>query len=189
MAGTTTNYALRYQDVGDAPNGAVGLQNLANDVDAALLALEAKINAINGLATGFTGTSTDEVGFSNTSFAAGATVVGSAFTAPASGSMVFLFSAQLQQNINAQSTFVSIEVKTGGTVGSGTLAGSAANSDRALICGKAVNASAPALLQATRAVYYTGLTPGATYNVRMLHCVDGGSGTISYREIIMVPQL
>lgn len=189
MAGTTANYALRYQEVGDAPNGAVGLQNLANDVDAALLAIDAKITAINSMATSIASSTTDEVGFSNTSFAPGAVTVGTAFTAPASGAVLMLFSAQAQQNINAQATFVSIEVKTGGTVGSGTLAGTAANSDRALITGKAVNASAPSLLQAGRPVLYTGLTPGATYNVRMMHCVDGGSGTISYREVIVQPQL
>ena len=189
MANSTPTYGLRYQEVGDSPNGAVGLQNLATDVETALTAIDAKIATINALATAAVTSTTDEIGFSNTTFAAGSSPVGSAFTAPPSGAVLLLFSAQAQQNINAQAVFVSIEVKTGGTVGSGTLAGTAANSDRAIITGKAVNASAPALIQAGRPVLYTGLTQGATYNARLMHCVDGGSGTISYREIIIQPQL
>ena len=76
MAGTTANYALRFQDVGDSPNGAVGLTNLANDVDAALLAIDAKIAILNGLANQSQSSTTDELSFANTTFAAGATSVG-----------------------------------------------------------------------------------------------------------------
>jgi hypothetical protein len=189
MASTTPTYALPYQEIGDSPNGAVGQQNLAVAVEAALAGLDAKIATINNLTNSQSASSTDETGFTSTSFVAGAAPVGVAFTAPASGSVLIHFSAQLQQNINGQSTFVSAEVKTGSTVGSGSLAGSAANSDRALVCGKAVVSSGPALLQATRSVLYVGLTPGAAYNVRLMHCVDGGSGTVYFRDVIVQPQL
>lgn len=40
MAGTTPNYALPYQQLGDAPNGAQGLQDLATAVDTQLLRMD-----------------------------------------------------------------------------------------------------------------------------------------------------
>lgn len=189
MASVTSNYALRYQEVGDSPNGAVGLQNLANDVDAALLAIDAKIATLNALAPAFVGSTTDEASFVNTSFAAGASPVGVAFTAPPSGQVVIHMSGIISQAINQQAVFLSCEVKTGSTVGSGTLVGGAANSDRGITAGRAVNSGAPVLMQAGRPVYYTGLTPGASYNVRMMHCVDGGSGSVFLRELLVVPML
>jgi hypothetical protein len=98
-------------------------------------------------------------------------------------------SAVMSQNINTQATFASPEIRTGGVVGSGTLVGSAANSDRGLTVGRAVNSGAIALLQASRRCFYTGLTPGATYNARILHCVDGGGGSMLYREVMIEPSL
>jgi hypothetical protein len=189
VAGTTAVYGLRYQDLGDSPNGATGTHNLADDVEAALAALDAKIATINGLGPVSNGSTSDELSFANTSFAAGATSVGVAFTGPPSGEVLIHFTFQIQVNINGQAAFGSIQVKTGATVGSGTLVGSAANSDRAITVGKAVNASAPAIVQCSRAVRYTGLTPGSSYNVQLLHCVDGGSGSVTYREVIVQPQL
>lgn len=189
MAGTTGIYALRYQDVGDAPNGAQGLTNLANDVDAALAAIDAKIATLNSFSNASAGSTTDDLSVVSTSFIAGASPVGVAFTAPPSGEVLIHFTFQIQVNINAQTVFGSVQVKTGSTVGSGTLAGAAANSDRSVTVGKAVNASAPSLVQATRTVRYNGLTAGASYNVQMLYCVDGGSGGVTYREVIVCPQL
>ena len=189
MSGTTANYALRYQDVGDSPNGAVGLTNLANDVDAALLAIDAKIATLNSFVNASASSTTDDLSIVSTSFIAGASPVGVAFTAPPSGEALIHFTFQIQVNINGQAAFGSVQVKTGSTVGSGTLVAAAANSDRAITVGKAVNASAPALVQATRTVRYNGLTPGASYNVQMLYCVDGGSGGVTYREVIVCPQL
>lgn len=189
MADSTPVYGLPYLELGDPPDLAAGTENLAVDVETELIRIDAAIAAINGLAPASASSTTDETGFTNTSFAAGASPVGVAFTAPPSGSVLIHLSAILAQNINTQATFVSCEVKTGATIGSGTLAGGAANSDRGLTVGRAVNSGAVALLQAGRPVLYTGLTPGAIYNVRVMHCVDGGSGTVFFRELIVVPML
>ena len=186
---TTPVYAIPYPVLGDAPNGPSQMQALALEVETELVRIDAAIATLNGLDTAFAGTTTDETGFTNTSYAAGGTPVGVAFTAPASGKVAITFSAGFLQNINTFVTIVSCEVKTGGTVGSGTLAGAGANGDRALLCGRAVNSGAVAQLQASRRVLYTGLTAGATYNVRMMHAVDGGSGTITYREVMVEPLL
>lgn len=189
MANTTGTYGFPYLELGDAPNIATGLQNLAQAIENKIILVDAAVAAINNLVPTQTANSTDETGFTSTSFVAGGTPVGLTFTAPASGAGFITFSSQLSQNITTQATFQSGEMKTGAVVGSGTLVGSAANSDRAIVVGRSVTAGAVALLQASRRVFYTGLTPGAAYNFRLMHCVDGGSGTINFREVIWEPSL
>lgn len=191
MADSTPVYGLPYLELGDPPDLAAGTENLAVDVETELIRIDAAVAAINGLAPTSASSTTDEISFNNTTFAAGTTTVGIAFVAPPSGIVFVTISAILSQAINTFATFVSVEVKTGGTIGSGTLVGSAANSDRGLTVGRAINTSAPALLQASRRCLYTGLTNGATYNARIMHCVDSASGTgsIFFREVIIEPSL
>lgn len=186
---TTPVYGIPYPVAGDAPNGPTQMQALALEVEAELQRIDAAISAINGLDIAFAGSSTDEVGFTSSTFSPGATVVGTSFVAPASGKVIVPFTGYITNTINTGATILSFEMKTGGTIGSGTLTGPAANSDRAIICGKAVNSGAPSLLSAGNTALYTGLTPGATYNVRMMHAVDLGTGSIFYRQIMVIPQL
>lgn len=186
---TTPVYGIPYPALGDSPNGPSQMQALALEVEAELVRIDAAIAAINGLDVATAGTSTDETSFTSTSFIPGSTPVGTSFTAPPSGKVMVHWSGYLQQNINAQATILSFEMKTGGTVGSGTLVGTAANSDRAIVAGKAVNSGAVALNNAGNYALYIGLTPGSTYNVRLMHAVDGGSGTLLYRSIAVVPML
>jgi hypothetical protein len=188
---TTPVYGIPYPALGDAPNGPSQIQATALEVEAELVRVDAAHAAVTGLANASVGSTTDEAASSSTTFIPGASPVGIAFVAPPTGEVLILFAAIFSSNIATHAAFVSCEVKTGGTVGSGTLAGGAANSDRALICGRAVVGSGPALLSASRHVRYTGLTPGATYNVRILYCVDSGSNsiTVTYREVFVQPQL
>lgn len=188
---TTPVYAIPYPVLGDAPNGPSEMQALALGVEAKLILLDAAIAAINGMSTASASSTTDEAASSSTTFVPGASPVGVVFVAPPSGDAYIVFSSIFTSNIATFASFVSLEVKTGGTIGSGTLAGSAANSDRALICGRAVTAGGPALLGASRGVRYTGLTPGATYNARIMYCVDSASNsiTVTYREVVVLPQL
>jgi len=103
--------------------------------------------------------------------------------------VLVLWSGYIQATNNGGATILSFEMKTGSTVGSGTLVGTAANSDRSIIVGKAVNSGAPALNNAGQWSRYFGLTPGANYNVRLMHAVDGGTGVIVFRQIAVYPQI
>lgn len=197
MAGTTPVYGFPYQELGDAPDGPDLGHDLATAIETKFVSVDAEIAAINGLVPAVVRSTVDETGFTNTTFDAGLTPVGVAFTAPPSGSVLIIMSAMISQNINAQATLCSFEVRTGATIGSGTLTNTsggtggdaAANSDRSLTVGRAVNAGAVALLQGDRSELYTGLTPGNSYNVRVMKAVDGGSGTVLYRALKVLPQL
>lgn len=134
--------------------------------------------------------STDELAYTSTAFGAGAAPLGIVFVAPPSGSGFITLGAYFSQSQNLQASIVSYTVRAGGSIGSGTTVGTAANSDRALVCGRSVNASAPALLQADIRDYWSGLTPGATYNARVeFQVTSGGNMDVLKRKLIFEPSL
>lgn len=124
---------------------------------------------------------------STTSYLPGTTPTGVVFTAPPSGRVIVTISSYFGQTTNANEAIVSFAVRTGGTIGSGTVVLSPSG-NRALVCGMAVNASAPARLQASRRLAITGLTAGSTYNVRIEFATSpAGACAIFTREILVEP--
>jgi hypothetical protein len=134
--------------------------------------------------------STNLSSITGTSFAAGSPACGTSFVAPPSGGVFITVSGHLKQVNNANNIILGWEVRTGASVGAGTIT-VAGSSVRALVAGNAVNASAPVELTASRRCRLQAgtLTAGSTYNVQTLHLVSGGAGAIDYREIIVEPVL
>jgi hypothetical protein len=106
------------------------------------------------------------------------------FTAPDTGRVLIHWSGGVR-NLDADGSavaYISPEVRTGGTVGSGTvvLAPSDARTVRTNLGGThTVRAGATHLL--------TGLTGGATYNARILHRVTSSTGEFFQRALIVAP--
>lgn len=185
---TTPVYGIPYPALGDPPNGSTQMQALALEVETELQRIDANVAAINAQDVAFAGSSSDEL-FSSSAFIPGSTVVGVAFSAPASGKVLIHFAGELVNTVSANAVLLSFEMKTGGTVGSGTLVGPAANGDRAIVVGRVVTTQV-FLLSAGSWALYTGLTSGATYNVRMMHAADpGNTSQILYRQIAVQPML
>jgi hypothetical protein len=131
-----------------------------------------------------------DVSTTSTSFVAGSPAFGVTFVAPPSGKVYLTLTAYFGQTTNQKEAIVSEAVRTGGTIGSGSLVGSGANGNRALVCGEAVNASAPARMQASRRRLVTGLTAGSTYNARVeMATTSGGGCEVYYRELLVEPVL
>lgn len=101
---------------------------------------------------------------------------GSAFVAPASGKVLVLYGANLDNGTALASTHVAPHVRTGSTVGSGTdvFAATLAKSVRNVGTEDRTYGSSLPL---------TGLTPGNSYNVRLEHRVSGNTGTASSRHV------
>lgn len=192
MPDTTPIYGLRYQELGDAPNGASLGEDLATDVETELVRIDANIAAITGL-THTVGSSTAAFTSTSTSFVAGTTAFGVSFVAPPSGVVVVTLSGYFRQSQDGGVALMSWTMKTGATVGSGTLVGTAANSNRALITGGVVTTGKPIYFQGSRASSVSGLTPGSTYNVRVEVAVDFTAPAVAagidvvYRELLIVP--
>lgn len=135
--------------------------------------------------------STVNVSTSSTSFIAGTTPFGVSFVAPPSGAVKISFTGYFQETQDGGVALMSYTVRTGSTIGSGTVVGTAANSNRALVAGGPVDAGQPIYFQASRGpTRWSGLTPGAAYNARIEIAADLGGGiNVFYREMMVEPSL
>ncbi len=106
------------------------------------------------------------------------------WTAPQSGIVTLDFRSQLLNSATTNSTFVSPETREGAVVGSGTVVQAAADT-RAMVSG--TTSAAPGQCWVGAFCTITGLTPGATYNSRLLHRVTAGTGRTLVREMIVRP--
>ncbi|MGH9213653.1 MAG: hypothetical protein ACRD2C_23705 [Acidimicrobiales bacterium] len=126
----------------------------------------------------------------NTSYGTAATEPGRyvhcqvVFNAPESGRVLIHWSGALRNLANTETTvaYLSPEVRAGGTAGSGTVV-LPAHDGRTVRCNlvgvQTIRAGATHLL--------SGLTPGSTYNARLLHRVTSNTGEFFYRSLIAAP--
>lgn len=191
MADATPIYGLRFLELGDPPDLAAGTEDLATDVEAELIRIDAATAAINGLTTVRDDEAVDEAAYSGTTWIPGSTPCAVAFVAPPSGTVIVHMKAYFLCSINDKGVFVDSEVKTGATLGSGTVvSGGAANSNDGLVLSGTVTSGVPLKLNAGTSKLITGLTPGNSYNARVMYVTEtGGNITILYRQLLVVPQL
>lgn len=131
--------------------------------------------------------STDETAFTSTTYTPGATPCGTTFVAPTSGQVLILWAARLESNTNSVRACISVSVREGGTLGSGTVV-SGADDDSALETPQDATGGANTRTQASRHRRVTGLTVGATYNVQMEHkMLSAGNGDIFARQVDVIP--
>lgn len=119
-------------------------------------------------------------GPTSTSFAAGSPVCGVAFDAPITGRCVIYWSAVLDNNTVNQDTVLSIEVRAGATIGSGTVLLSP--QDQIALINESTNE-----LRGSMFYPIDDLDPGLNYNVRLMHRVTGGTGTVNNRRVNVIP--
>lgn len=101
------------------------------------------------------------------------------FTAPTSGRVAVWLNARLVNNTATDGTLVCTETREGGVVGSGNIVdgvGDRGPSNYGVEFGRSGTSH-----------MISGLTPGATYNCRVLHKVTAGTGSIALRELIVSP--
>ncbi len=191
MPDTTPIYGLRFQELGDAPDGPGLGEDLALDVEAELTRIDAAIAAINNLATVRDDEVADEAAYSGAAWIPGATPCAVAFTAPPSGAVMVHLKACFLSSINDKAVWIDSEVKTGAILGSGAVvSGGTANNNDGLVLGGTVTSGVPLKLDAGTFKLITGLTPGNSYNARVMYATEvGGNITILYRQLVVVPVL
>lgn len=125
-----------------------------------------------------------------TTYAAGSPVVGTAFVAPPTGKVYITVGGRIQCQTSANTIYLSFEVRTGATVGSGTVV-LATDAGRAV--GAGANATGFTFIRAESSKRYllTGLTPGASYNARTLHACQSttATGDLFNRDLLIEPVL
>jgi len=127
---------------------------------------------------------TDITAITSTTPAAGSPVVGTTFTAPPSGRVWVNLSGGLYAEAASTEVILGWELRTGGTIGSGTVvSGYAANGDLGISTGRGITSQ----ITTTRREPVSGLTPGSVYNVRTMHWVGVGTGRVTYRKLVIEP--
>ena len=124
----------------------------------------------------------------STSYFAG-TNNGVAFTAPTSGKVYVTFEGWVGSNGtgNTPLTYMSDEIRTGGTVGSGSIvSGWAASDDRAII-NPANDITGFSYGWGMLRHLVTGLTPGSQYNVRTVFRAVSSTAAVNKRRILVEP--
>lgn len=125
---------------------------------------------------------TDITNFNTTAFVLGTPIFGTTFIAPPSGRVLINYGGAIRLNVAAGiRVFLGPEVRTGGTIGSGTIH-QAVNEDACIQIGEAAGAR----INAGNYTVANGLTPNATYNVALLHknaIATAGAGSITFRAV------
>lgn len=189
MADTTPIYHLPFYELADPPNLADASKTLALGVESQLQRIDAAIATINALDPVEVDESTDLVTQTNTTFAPGSPVCGTAFVAPPSGKVYITISGHMQGNATNSLAYLSYEVRTGATVGTGTVV-QAPITDKGIGTGAVVAGLTQSRASQSRRNLQTGLTPGDTYNVRAMYLMAGtGSISVFSRELLIEPVL
>jgi hypothetical protein len=147
-----------------------------------------KIRALDfaGYASVFS--STDEPAFNTQTFVPGANPVGLTFMAPSSGSVLVRWHARMRLIVAAAArVLVAPETREGAVIGAGTIV-QTITEDAALELGSP--GAANGQLEAGMFRDINGLTPGATYNVLLMHKnanSAGGAAQVFARSIYVTP--
>lgn len=123
------------------------------------------IKALDFAGYAATSSATDESNFNSTSYTLGGSTTGVSFIAPTSGIVLVTWGGRIQLNsATGVRVLLSAEIRTGSTVGSGTVIYAASDS-----WALEIGADASSRLEATKVRPITGLTAGSTYNVSLWH--------------------
>jgi hypothetical protein len=196
----TPNYSFPFPELSDTPDGATQMGNLATAVDTALHSTDATV-ATNGTRATLLATLLGTSGVRYTHFTSATTVAGltvttptalvdtsgnscgHTFVAPPSGIVRIAWGANILSGTTGSTVFVGTDVKTGGTVGSGT-AQSAVSDDESF------TTSSTSRVPGARERFLTGLTSGSTYNVRLMWRNSGSTtSTATTPWCVTVPVL
>lgn len=125
-----------------------------------------------------------------TTYAAGSPVVGTAFTAPPTGKVYITVGGRIQCQTTGNTIYLSFEVRTGATVGSGTVV-LATDAGRAVAAGGNATGFTFARVGGSKRYLLTGLTPGSSYNVRTMHACQTttATGDLYNRDLLIEPVL
>jgi hypothetical protein len=129
---------------------------------------------------------TDETGFTSTTFTPGANVCGTTFVAPASGAVVVFAYSRLESNTAGVRATMSLAVRAGAVIGSGTSV-SAASNNKSLQTPTDASGGGNQRTAGTIFEIVSGLTPGDTYNAQTEHTMESaGNGDVFDRAIFVL---
>lgn len=142
-----------------------------------VLALDTPVTVVNVQSASFNATITS---YGTTASAGTYADCAVTFVAPTTGRVTISVSARCQNNDAASGALVAPETRTGGVIGSGTVVDAAAD-------GNGVSHYGTTFSRLGITHLLTGLTPGSTYNTRLLHRASANTAAIALRELVVEP--
>jgi hypothetical protein len=141
-------------------------------------------SSVAGAASSASGTTTSTA---YTAALTGLAVTGVGFIAPPSGIVAVLCKAVVNNNTAGSYSIIDFEIRQGAVVGAGTIVRGATDNTAGVHQSTTVNGQGTV----TSSDLITGLTPGAGYNIQMMHKLAGGGSTASFnrRQVMVLPQL
>jgi hypothetical protein len=172
---TTPVYGLPYSSLSDPPNGAAQIQALAE-------AVETELQRIDGVPAAATAADAGSVSTTSATYVTLAGDPGVSFTAPTSGRVLVHFAGTFDNNAADTFGMMGFQIRTGTTVGAGTIVLAANDNDSIGTAGTNDTAFG-------RTTLVTSLIAGDTYNVQALYKRFLGTGTAFFarRSILVVP--
>lgn len=127
---------------------------------------------------------TDQLNQTSTSFIAGSPECSTTFVAPLSGRVHVAWAAEMRNDDTAGNRiFVSFEIRLGSSAGAVFTSASAFRS-----VSTSGDTTASAFMIHGNGIMIDGLTPKATYFIRTMHEVSGGTtNDIGYRRVCVIP--
>lgn len=161
---------------------AISKAGFGDPVIAAITDLDTRVTAIEpGDAIPAADEETTEVTTASTTFVINASVCGQTFTAPLSGRVVVMWGCVVRATAGTGFGVASYEMRTGSTIGSGTVVVSP-SLDRG-----AQNSGVTTVASSTFHIV-TGLTPGDDYNVQLMYVSQTGTTSgFARRRILVIP--
>ncbi|MFE7754328.1 hypothetical protein [Streptomyces sp. NPDC057429] len=129
-------------------------------------------------ATGDSSFDATSTSYTTTATAGSYSEVAVVFVAPTTGRVKWTLSGRLINSATG-GALITCEVREGATIGAGTIVESAGDRGPSHYGATFARSGTSRLL--------TGLTPGSTYNARVLHRVTAGTGSFALRELIVEP--
>ncbi len=127
---------------------------------------------------------TDQLDQTSTSFIAGSPECSTTFTAPLSGrSLVVIAGGMRNDDVALNRIFISYEIRLGSSAGAVVVAASAFRSITT-----SGDANPSGIITRSNMFLAQGLTPKATYFIRTMHQVSGGTtNDIFFRRVCVIP--
>jgi hypothetical protein len=186
----TPIYGLPYPALTEPPDGPAQFEALAEAVESELARIDGNVSAVTTVTDKFatvvlvTTTQNTSGTTTSTSFTptlTGGTTCSFTFVAPPSGIIIVHNTTNLSNTLTS-GVLMSFEIRIGAVIGSGTVFQAADDQNTNQSSGVAGVGN-----RATVSTPVTGLTAGATYNIRQMFRVSAGTGTFISKRLTVVP--
>lgn len=179
---STPIYGLPYPSLSDPPDGPAQIGALAQAVEDELNRIDGELAVLQDVPVAQSAAASGSVSTTSGTYVALTNNPGVAFVAPPSGRVIVSFGSTLDGNTATVFGMVTVQIRTGSTIGSGTIFTTASDDN-------AIGSEGDTATQYGRTLMISGLTSGANYNAQMLYKLFSGSGTAFFarRNIVVYP--